>query len=153
MEINSVSILGEETEIGEFPEEESAQTRGDGDTGEEDGGLAVVGVQVLVQGQVLGVLHQVDEWDEVAEESRGETDRPDDEPHVPPVLNVDELLHEALGLVVVVGGVDGGLAGHLAARGSEGEAAEYEGAGEAGEEDVAGLELKHRGGSSSLGST
>ena len=153
MEVNSVSILGKETEVGQFPEEESAQTGGDGDTGEEDGGLAVVGVQVQVQGEVLGVLHQVDEWDEVAEESRGETDRPDDEPHVPPVLDVDELLHETLDLVVVVvGGVDGGLAGHLAARGSEGEAAEYEGAGEAGEEDVAGLELKHRG-SSSLGST
>merc|ERR550519_867515 len=137
LQINSVSIFGEESEIRQFPEEEPAQTRGDGDAGEEDGGLAVVGVLLLVQGQVLSVLHQVDKGDEVTEESDGKTDRPDDKPHVPPVLNVDEPLHEGLGVVVVVS-VDGGVAADLVVRGAEGEAAQDEGAGQAGEEDEAG---------------
>merc|ERR550519_2413317 len=102
LEINSVSIFCEEIEVRQFPEEEPAQTRGDGDTGDEEGGLTVVRVLLLVQGQVLSVLHQVDKWYEVTEQSYGKTHRPDDKPQVPPVSNVDELLHEALGVVGVV---------------------------------------------------
>ena len=143
LEINSVSASGEEWEVRQFAEEEPAQTWGDGDAGEEDGGLAVVGLLRLVQGEVLSVLHQVDKGYEVTEQGWGETHRPDDKPHVTPVFNVDQLLHETLGVVV---GVDGDAGGDLAlaVRGSECEAAEDEEAGEAGEEDEAGQQLEHR---------
>ena len=133
MEVNSVSILGKETEVGQFPEEESAQTGGDGDTGEEDGGLAVVGVQVQVQGEVLGVLHQVDEGHEVTEQSRGKHHRPDHELEVAPV--VPHGPHDAvvcLGVVVQL------------RWGSEGEATEDCQTTERGEEYEAVQQLKHK---------